>query len=49
VREIITGIAVAKSEPFKLRFLEMAGLSLGVAAFNFLVGFRLRAVLGVDG
>jgi VIT1/CCC1 family predicted Fe2+/Mn2+ transporter len=41
-------IAVARSEPFKSRFLEMAGLSLGVAAFSFLVGFLLRALIGVD-
>ncbi|HNS19420.1 MAG TPA: VIT1/CCC1 transporter family protein [Sedimentisphaerales bacterium] len=41
-------ISVARSEPFKSRFLEMAGLSLGVAAFSFLVGFVLRTVFGVD-
>ncbi len=41
-------IAVARSEPFKPRFLEMAGLSLGVAAFSFLVGLLLRTLLGVD-
>lgn len=41
-------ISVARSEPFKGRFLEMAGLSLGVAAFSFLVGFLLRTLLGVD-
>jgi len=41
-------ISVARSEPFKSRFLEMAGLSLGVAAFSFLVGFVLRTVFGVE-
>jgi len=41
-------IAVAKDEPFRPRFLEMAGLSLGVAAFSFLVGFLMRALLGID-
>ncbi len=41
-------ISVARSEPFKGRFLEMAGLSLGVAAFSFLVGFVLRTLFGVD-
>jgi VIT1/CCC1 family predicted Fe2+/Mn2+ transporter len=41
-------IAVAKDEPFKERFLEMAGLSLGVAAFSFFVGFILRTFFGVD-
>jgi VIT1/CCC1 family predicted Fe2+/Mn2+ transporter len=39
---------VAKDEPFSRRFLEMAGLSLGVAAFSVLVGFVLRTFLGVD-
>jgi VIT1/CCC1 family predicted Fe2+/Mn2+ transporter len=41
-------ISVAKDEPFKSRFLEMAGLSLGVAALSFLVGFLMRTVLGID-
>jgi VIT1/CCC1 family predicted Fe2+/Mn2+ transporter len=41
-------ISVAKDEPFTRRFLEMAGLSLGVAAFSFLIGFLLRIFLGVD-
>jgi len=36
-----------KDEPFRRRFLEMAGLSLSVAALSFLVGFVLRTVLGV--
>jgi VIT1/CCC1 family predicted Fe2+/Mn2+ transporter len=41
-------VAVAKSEAFKGRFLEMAGLSLSVAAFSFLVGLLLRTLFGVD-
>ena len=41
-------ISVAKDEPFRRRFLEMAGLSLGVAAFSFLVGLLMRTFLGVD-
>jgi VIT1/CCC1 family predicted Fe2+/Mn2+ transporter len=41
-------ISVARSEPFKSRFLEMAGLSLGVAAFSFLVGYLLRTLFGVE-
>jgi len=41
-------ISVARDVPFKSRFLEMAGLSLGVAAFSFLIGFILRAGLGVE-
>lgn len=42
-------ISVAKGEPFTKRFLEMAGLSLGVAAFSFLVGYVLSNVFGVEG
>ncbi len=41
-------ISVAKGEPFGKRFFEMAGLSLGVAAFSFLIGFLIRNWLGVD-
>ena len=41
-------IAVAKSEPFGKRFFGMAGLSLGVAALSFLIGFLIRGWLGVD-
>ena len=41
-------ISVAKDEPFGKRFFEMAGLSLGVAAFSFLLGFLIRQWLGVD-
>jgi VIT1/CCC1 family predicted Fe2+/Mn2+ transporter len=41
-------ISVAKDEPFRRRFLEMAGLSLSVALFSFVVGFLIRQFLGVD-
>jgi VIT1/CCC1 family predicted Fe2+/Mn2+ transporter len=41
-------ISVAKNEPFRERFLEMAGISLGVAAFSFLIGFLIREFLGID-
>ena len=41
-------ISVAKDVPFKRRFLEMAGLSLGVAALSFFIGFVIRSFLGVD-
>jgi VIT1/CCC1 family predicted Fe2+/Mn2+ transporter len=41
-------ISVAKELNFKSRFLEMSSISLGVAAFSFLVGFALKFVLGVD-
>jgi VIT1/CCC1 family predicted Fe2+/Mn2+ transporter len=41
-------ISVAKGLDFKRRFLEMTFISLGVAAFSFLVGFLLKNALGVD-
>jgi len=41
-------ISVAKSQPFKKRFAEMVGVSMGVAAFSFLVGLVLRVFFGVD-
>lgn len=41
-------IAVAKDLNFRKRFLEMACLSLGVAAVSFLVGFLLRKFTGID-
>jgi VIT1/CCC1 family predicted Fe2+/Mn2+ transporter len=41
-------ISVAKDEPFKARFIEMAGLSLIVAAFSFLVGYLARSFLGIE-
>jgi vacuolar iron transporter family protein len=41
-------ISVAKGEPFRERFLEMAGLSLGVAALSFIIGYLIRNWLGID-
>ena len=41
-------IAIAKDEPFKQRFFEMAGLSLSVAGLSFIVGLAIREFLGVD-
>ncbi|HTY21122.1 MAG TPA: hypothetical protein VMC44_05750, partial [Geobacteraceae bacterium] len=41
-------ISVAKDLPFRRRFVEMAGLSFGVATLSFLVGLGLRYFLGVD-
>jgi VIT1/CCC1 family predicted Fe2+/Mn2+ transporter len=41
-------ISVAKRESFRARFFEMAGISLGVAGFSFLIGFLIREFLGVD-
>ncbi|MBA4421170.1 MAG: rubrerythrin family protein [Anaerolinea sp.] len=41
-------ISVAKDENFRRRFLEMAGLSLSVAAISFVIGLLIRNWLGVD-
>jgi len=41
-------IAVARDEAFHRLFLEMAGLSLAVAALSFGIGHLLRAALGVE-
>ena len=41
-------ISVAKGESFRERFLEMAGLSLSVAAFSFVIGYFIRTWLGIE-
>jgi VIT1/CCC1 family predicted Fe2+/Mn2+ transporter len=41
-------VSVAKDVPFKRRFLEMVGLSLGVAGLSFVIGFILRTMFGID-
>ncbi|MEZ4389219.1 MAG: VIT1/CCC1 transporter family protein [Candidatus Krumholzibacteriia bacterium] len=41
-------LAVARGLDFRRRFLEMAGISLGVAAFSFVVGVVVKRLLGVD-
>lgn len=41
-------ISVAKGESFRARFLEMAGLSLGVALFSFIIGYFIRQWLGIE-
>jgi VIT1/CCC1 family predicted Fe2+/Mn2+ transporter len=41
-------ISVAKDEPFRPRFIEMAGLSLGVAALSFVLGYFIRQFLGIE-
>jgi len=41
-------ISVAKGENFRRRFAEMAGLSLGVATFSFIIGYFIRLWLGVE-
>ena len=41
-------ISVAKGESFKARFLEMAGLSLSVALFSFIIGYFIRIWLKIE-
>lgn len=41
-------ISVAKDLPFKKRFLEMAGISLGVTAISFGIGWAVKTFLGLD-
>ena len=41
-------ISVAKDFYFRKRFLEMAGISLGVAAISFIVGYFVRIAFGID-
>lgn len=41
-------ISIAKGYNFKRRFFEMAGISLGVAAFSFVIGHLIRTWIGID-
>jgi VIT1/CCC1 family predicted Fe2+/Mn2+ transporter len=41
-------VAVVREESFPRRFAEMAGLSLGVAAMSFFLGYLIRTFLGVE-
>jgi len=41
-------ISVAKDLNFKKRFLEMSGISLGVAVINFGIGLIIRKVFGIE-
>jgi len=41
-------ISVVNAVSFRKRFLEMAGLSLGVAAISFLIGVALRHFTGIE-
>lgn len=41
-------ISVAKDLSFRKRFLEMAGISLSVAAISFLIGILVKQFLGID-
>jgi len=41
-------ISIAKDLKFKHRFLEMVGISLGVAALSFVIGYLIKGFLGVE-
>jgi VIT1/CCC1 family predicted Fe2+/Mn2+ transporter len=41
-------ISVAKDVSFKKRFLEMAGVSMGIATFTFLIGIIVRIIFGIE-
>lgn len=41
-------ISVAKDLPFRKRFLEMAGISLGVTAISFGIGWVVKTFLGLE-
>jgi VIT1/CCC1 family predicted Fe2+/Mn2+ transporter len=41
-------VSVAKDLPFRRHFLQMAGISLGVAAISFAIGYLIRILLGVE-
>lgn len=41
-------ISIAQDLPFLRRFVEMAGISLGVAAISFVIGLLAKSLLGID-
>lgn len=41
-------ISVAKDLPFKKRFFEVVGISLGIATLTFIIGMVVRSVLSID-
>ena len=41
-------VSVAKSVPFRKRFIEMVSISMGVAVIAFLIGLLAKALLGVN-
>ena len=41
-------ISVAKDLDFKKRFVEMAGISIGVAVLTFFIGYLIRIVWGIE-
>ncbi|MGC9467591.1 MAG: VIT1/CCC1 transporter family protein [Anaerolineae bacterium] len=41
-------VSVARGEPFRRRFTEMAGLSLSIAVLSFGIGYVIRTLFGVE-
>ncbi|MFW9778066.1 MAG: VIT1/CCC1 transporter family protein [Candidatus Heimdallarchaeota archaeon] len=41
-------ISVAKDLPFRKRFLEIVGISLGIAAISFVIGFVVNSTFNID-
>jgi VIT1/CCC1 family predicted Fe2+/Mn2+ transporter len=41
-------VSIAQDVPFWKRFLEMAGISLGVACISFGIGFLVRHIFGIE-
>ena len=41
-------ISIARGYSFRERFLEMVGISLGVALLTFLIGYMIRVTMGID-
>ena len=41
-------VSVVRKEPFKPAFFEMIGISFGVAALSFCIGWGARTLLGID-
>ncbi len=41
-------MSVVQDTPFRRRFLEMAGISLGVSALSFLIGLLVKQIFGID-
>jgi VIT1/CCC1 family predicted Fe2+/Mn2+ transporter len=41
-------VSVAQDLPFKKRFMEMATISISVAAIAFVIGLLVKQLLGID-
>lgn len=41
-------LSVARDLPFMKRFLQMVGISLGVSAFTFIIGYLVKHLLGIN-